>query len=347
MKAIPNQELLDRFLATADALAHLKTKSSHRRHVYEVDFQAVGNQFVRDSSVILSSKASRRMGGKNQVASSHYTPHIRNRATHVGEVVAHSIRITEHLGLNTHLTQAIAQGHDIGHVPFGHQGEHYLQSMWNPKFSHEVFGVVIAQHIERRGTGLNLTHATLDGMWRHSGKNTSATMTQEAWVVRYADKIAYLFADYNDFQRLEWRCSPELEQMINWFGSSQRDRTFRTMVALCEESAQSGRVHFETSETAQMFDGLRKLMYAEYDRVVEQDVSRFLDPIYDFLERSKLIPPWLGIALLTDEEVSRLISNPHMLNSKVLMDTGLGEIIKKNNRDHLFAINGIDLDLNW
>ncbi|MEN9614006.1 MAG: hypothetical protein RLZZ347_313 [Candidatus Parcubacteria bacterium] len=346
MQAIPDQELLKRFLATAGALAHLKTNGSHRRKTYENDFR-IGDQFVDDSSVILSSKASRRMGGKNQVASSHHTPHIRNRATHVNEVVAHSIRITEHLGLNIHLTQAIALGHDIGHVPFGHQGENYLQKKWNPKFTHEVFGVVIAQHIERKGRGLNLTHATLDGMWRHSGKNTSETMTQEAWVVRYADKIAYLFADYNDFKRLEWRCSSELEKVMAWFGGYQRDRTFRTIMALCEESAKAGRVHFETSEPALMFNKLRGLMYAEYERVVEQNVARFLDPIYDFINRSELIPPWLGIALLTDEEVSRLIDDPHMLNSRVLMDTGLGEIIRNTDREHLFAINGIELDLNW
>lgn len=347
MRALPNQDLLDRFLAATDRLTHLKAKGSHRRHTYDVDFQAVGNPFVRDSSVILSSKAFRRMGGKNQVASSHHTPHIRNRATHVNEVVAHSIRIAEHLGLNTHLAHAIALGHDIGHVPFGHQGEHYLQKMWNSKFTHEVFGVIVAQHIERKGKGLNLTHATLDGMWRHSGKNTSETMTQEAWVVRYADKIAYLFADYNDFKRLAWQCSSELEETINWFGVSQRDRTFRTMVALCEESTGHGQVHFETSEPARMFNKLRGLMYNEYERVVEQNVARFLDPIYSFIERSRLIPPWLGIALLTDEEVSRLIDDPHMLNSKVLMDTGLGEIIRNTDRDHLFAINGVNLDLNW
>jgi len=285
------------------------------------------------------------MGGKNQVASSPLTPYIRDRATHVAEVMAHATRIAEHLGLNTHLSLSIAAGHDIGHVPFGHQGEHYLAKKMDRSFTHEVMGVVVAQHIERRGEGLNLTHETLDGMYRHSGNNASSDMTPEAWVVRYADKIAYLFADYNDFRRLRWKCSSELDDIMDWFGRNQRDRTFRTMVALCEESSTVGKVSFSASEPARMFDTMRKLMYEEYSYVVEQDVGRILDPIYDFLERSALVPPWIGIALLTDSEVCQLACDRRMLNSKTIMDTGLGEIIETY--PTLASVDVLDLDLDW
>jgi len=332
-------------MATRGVFSRLRTTSGRRRHTWEDDFHAIGDPFVRDLSVILSSKAWRRMGGKNQVASSPLTPYIRDRATHVAEVMAHATRIAEHLGLNTHLSLSIAAGHDIGHVPFGHQGEHYLAKKMDRSFTHEVMGVVVAQHIERRGEGLNLTHETLDGMYRHSGNNASSDMTPEAWVVRYADKIAYLFADYNDFRRLRWKCSSELDDIMDWFGRNQRDRTFRTMVALCEESSTVGKVSFSASEPARMFDTMRKLMYEEYSYVVEQDVGRILDPIYDFLERSALVPPWIGIALLTDSEVCQLACDRRMLNSKTIMDTGLGEIIETY--PTLASVDVLDLDLDW
>ena len=332
---------------TRSKLAHLKTTEFRRRQIYSDDLSSIGDPFIRDLSAILSSKAYRRMGEKNQVASLPHTPHIRNRQTHVAEVIAIAGRLAEHLGLNTFLAQAIAAGHDIGHVPFGHQGEDYLRKRLGKPFTHEVMGVVVAQRIERQGKGLNCTFQTLDGMMRHSGKNVSDTMTQEAWIVRYADKIAYLFADYNDFARLRWNCNPEIHDLMQWFGKNQRSRTMKACVLLCEESVNSGHVKFDQSVAAKRFDRLRTLMYAEYVRVVEQDVGRILDPVYDFLERSKLVPPWLGIALLTDREVCDLIEKPHMLNSRELMETGLGEIIFATKQDIIYAIDPINPDLNW
>jgi dGTP triphosphohydrolase len=264
----------------------------------------------------------------------------------VAEVIAIAEILAEHLGLNVFLAQAIAAGHDIGHVPFGHQGEDYLKKRLDKPFSHEVMGVIVAEHIERRGKGMNCTFQTLDGMMRHSGKNVSETMTAEAWIVRYADKIAYLFADF-DFERLCWKCAEEIHDLMHWFGKNQRSRTIKVCALLCEESVRSGRVVFSESIAAKKFDKLRNLMYGEYVRVVEQNVARILDPVYDFLERSKLVPPWLGIALLTDREVCALTKRPHMLNSEEIMRTGLGEIILNTDRDLLSAIDPTDPDLNW
>jgi hypothetical protein len=134
---------------------------------------------------------------------------------------------------------------------------------------------------------------------------------------------------------------------MHWFGKNQRSRTIKVCALLCEESVRSGRVVFSESIAAKKFDKLRNLMYGEYVRVVEQNVARILDPVYDFLERSKLVPPWLGIALLTDREVCALTKRPHMLNSEEIMRTGLGEIILNTDRDLLSAIDPTDPDLNW
>jgi dGTPase len=353
MKTIPWEELYNRFLATRGGLAHLRTETSHRRQVWDKNnFHDIGDPFVRDLKALLLSKAERRMSGKNQVASSDLSPYIRNRATHVSEVEAHSISIAENLGLNIHLVQSISEGHDMGHVPFGHQGESYLRKRLCRNFTHEIMGVIVAQHIERGGEGLNLTHATLDGMFRHSGSNASPAMTPEAWVVRYADKIAYLFADYNDFRRMGWRCPPELVHLMDWFGDSHRNRSLRVTVALCEESVQQGHVTFEASEAAVKFRLLRELMNKQYVKVVQQDVSNFLDPLYTLLENSGEIPAWLGIALLTDAEVRYLISSGRMLSWSSVMQTGLGEIIdvmyeKEEFRQKMISLDPTGLDLDW
>ncbi|MES2470744.1 MAG: HD domain-containing protein [Patescibacteria group bacterium] len=347
LKRLPEEELHKCFLATQGCLRELRTETSHRRHSRPVDFHSIGDPFVRDFSAIMLSRAWRRMAGKKQIASP-LISRVRDRDSHTCEVMGNSLRIAEHLGLNTYLTLAIAAGHDIGHVPFGHQGEKYLRVRGlGPTFSHEKMSVIVAQHVERHGEGLNLTHAVLDGMFRHSGKNVVSTMTQESWVVRWTDKITYNFADYDDFQRLRLECDPELYDLADMFGRNHRERTFRTIVGLCEESSDERRVSFKASLIAAHFDRFRNLMYREYVKIAEQNVSEYLDPIYDVLERNKCIPPALGIALLTDEEVYDLAALKRTLTKRDIMATGLGGVIFKTPREVLKNVDMTALDLDW
>jgi dGTP triphosphohydrolase len=248
--------------------------------------------------------------------------------SHVLEVLAVATRLADILGLNVNLVRAIAMGHDIGHVPFGHQGEDWLSKKMGRKFTHEVMGVVVAQHIERQCRGLNLTFATLDGMMRHSGKNVSQTMTPEAWVVRYADKIAYLFADYNDLKRLraEVIMPPGLREVVEWFGEKQRERVAVVEAALVEESARKGRVSFDDSEEARKFVELYKLMNSVYPKVTQQNVDQMLGPIWEELERMSIGNPGLLIALMTDKEIAHL-RNYRSLNMSHFSDLGMMEIV--------------------
>ncbi|HEX8931769.1 MAG TPA: HD domain-containing protein, partial [Patescibacteria group bacterium] len=149
---------------------------------------------------------------------------VRNRQKHTFEVAACAMVLAEILGLNTSLTAAAAYGHDIGHVPFGHQGESWMKKAMNrPELCHEIIGVVIAQKIERKGQGLNLTKHTLEAMMGHSGSMSKKSMSQEAWVLRYADKFAYIFHDINDIMgRMKYQAPRELLDLANEFGSNQR-----------------------------------------------------------------------------------------------------------------------------
>ncbi|MCC2630415.1 MAG: deoxyguanosinetriphosphate triphosphohydrolase [Candidatus Paceibacter sp.] len=340
--------LVDEANANRRCLIYAQTKLCRRRYpARDHETLIVDNAFEADEAKLLSSKAYRQLKDKTQVATTALTPLIRYRNTHVAEVQAVSVILSNALGLNTSLVRAIAIGHDIGHVPLGHQGEKFLaEAMGKPDdFCHEKMGVIVAQKIERRGHGLNLTYETLQGMMRHSGNMAIADMTQEAWLVRFTDKFAYIFADYNDItERMGFPPSPELVDLINEFGSNQRERTTTAMAALIVESAEAGSVSFQHSEVAQKFDRLRTLMYDLYGRATTQDASPILEPVLNFLTKLKIGDPFMLLALMTDKDVLYL-SSQKMLDMSHIKLTSIAELLP-----HLGEIGKVDLCdpcLNW
>jgi dGTP triphosphohydrolase len=324
-------------------LSHLRTDIGRRRYAPAANDPSrnildVRNPFVKDECKLINAKAFRLLDAKTQVATAPMNLLMRNRLTHTLEVVSHSVRLAEILGLNADLARSIALGHDIGHVPFGHQGEAFIgEAMGRPGFCHEVMGVIVAQKVERKGMGLNLTFETLEGMLCHSGSKAHDGMTQEAWVVRYADKIAYLFSDYNDMQRMGWPISTELHNAMNAFGSNQRERTMQTITALVTESFEHKKVRFEDSPYAKAFKRIRTLMYQIYPRITQQKPHRMMGPVLEFLQGLKIGDPFLLLALMTDKDVMYL-ADLAMPDVSHLNQTAVGEILL-----HLADIGPIDM----
>ena len=89
----------------------------------------IRSEFERDSTRIVHSTSYRRLKHKTQVFFSPKNDHICTRIEHVSHVESISYTIAKYLGLNVELTQAIARGHDMGHSPFGHQGEKILSEL--------------------------------------------------------------------------------------------------------------------------------------------------------------------------------------------------------------------------
>lgn len=165
--------------------------------------QQYRSMFMRDRDRVLYSKSFRRLSGKTQIYLSGSDDHQRNRLTHTLEVAQISATISNALGLDNDLTEAIALGHDIGHTPFGHAGEQELHLLLTPEnvikmldddtaeiyekeafgFKHNLQSVRLAVTLENiYGTvGLDLTNFTLWGIQRHSsdrygkGKMTATT----------------------------------------------------------------------------------------------------------------------------------------------------------------------------
>ena len=191
--------------------------------------------FSVDADRILHSLAYSRYIDKTQVFYLIKNDHITHRVLHVQLVSKIGRTIGRLLRLNEDLIEAIALGHDIGHTPFGHEGEKYLSSLSESHgighFLHNIQSVRFLQDIERKGKGWNLTSQVLDGILCHDGELHSQAlepqkdkdfrmlddeirrksrnpsmdlrpMTLEGCVVRMADTISYIGRDIEDAIRL-------------------------------------------------------------------------------------------------------------------------------------------------
>lgn len=138
------------------------------------------NEFNRDYNRILHCLAYRRLKHKTQVFFAPDNDHVCTRIEHVNHVTSISRTISEALGLNVDLTDAIAIGHDIGHTPFGHEGEKILKDIakreLNQSFWHEKSSLWFADNIEtlanedNKQDNLMLTYAVRDGLICHCGE---------------------------------------------------------------------------------------------------------------------------------------------------------------------------------
>ncbi len=125
--------------------------------------------YKRDVDRILHSKAYSRYVDKTQVIYLVDNDHITHRSLHVQLVSSFARGIAEILRLNLDLVEAIALGHDVGHPPFGHEGEGYLSALSieydNGPFSHPLQSCRLFTEIEP----LNLGLAVYDGFLCHDG----------------------------------------------------------------------------------------------------------------------------------------------------------------------------------
>ena len=164
------------------------------------DLDDVRTCFMVDRDRIIHSKSFRRLQHKTQVYIKASSDHYRTRLTHTLEVAQIAKTIGKGIGLNEDLVEAIALGHDIGHVPFAHNGEEVLNDILPGGFRHNENSIRVLTKIEKLGAGLNLSEEVLDGILNHSGLSSKygKAMTLEGQVVRYSDKIAYVNHDIDD-----------------------------------------------------------------------------------------------------------------------------------------------------
>jgi len=130
--------------------------------------------YQRDRDRIIHSSAFRRLKHKTQVFVYHEGDHFRTRLTHTIEVSQIARALARALRLDEDLAECLALAHDLGHTPFGHEGEDVLHECMEPfsGFDHNAQSLRVVTHLEQRYAefdGLNLSWETLEGLVKHNG----------------------------------------------------------------------------------------------------------------------------------------------------------------------------------
>ncbi len=269
-------------------LAALNTQGIRRIPEEYLEF-GYRQSFAVDTDRILHSLAYARYIDKTQVFYLIQNDHITHRVLHVQLVSKIARTIGRFLGLNEDLIEAIALGHDIGHTPFGHDGERILSELCQKYgigyFQHNVQSVQFLDKVERKGRGWNLCLQTLDGILCHDGeihnqqlkparekmfenleneiaaKKTDPEtklipMTLEGCVVRMADTISYIGRDIEDAIRLNIiRRSDLPKESVRCLGNTNGTIVFNLVSDIIKNSFQNSFVAFspEVSEALKQF----------------------------------------------------------------------------------------------
>lgn len=272
-----------------------KAADSRGRAVYEkpCDFRT---DFQRDRDRIIHCNAFRRLKHKTQVFLIPHSDHYRTRLTHTLEVSQISRTVACALGLNEDLTEAIALGHDLGHTPFGHDGERALAQLLPNGFAHNVQGKRVVEVLEKDGQGLNLTAEVIDGIVGHTTSgNVPAPFTREGMVVRFCDKIAYINHDIEDAIRGGVIKESDLpESPVRILGNTKSQRISSLVRSLIDNGAEKIQM---SPEIKQAHDELRAFMFERVYRaeptVAEKDKAFYvIDFLYKyFTDNPEKLPP--------------------------------------------------------
>lgn len=193
--------------------------------------------FQRDRDRILHSKAFRRLKHKTQVFISPGGDHFRTRLTHTLEVSQIARTIARALELNEDLIEAMSLGHDLGHTPFGHSGEHVLNELHPNGFRHNEQSLRVVDYLSKGDSkkGLNLTYEVRDGILNHSGDKVAQTL--EGKILKFADRIAYINHDIDDAIRVGIISNEELpKNLIEILGYSHSSRIDVMINSIVENS---------------------------------------------------------------------------------------------------------------
>jgi dGTPase len=255
--------------ANPNWLKHIERESP----LYKRD-NDIRSEYERDYTRILHSLAYRRLKHKTQVFFNIDNDHICTRMEHVQHVESVSCTIAKQLGLNVELTRAIAMGHDLGHAPFGHEGEveltkireeYGLDRFWHERNSLRIIDKIeLLEDNQKNYQNLNLTYAVRDGIISHCGEvdengifpreeaidlssftrsGEYQAYTWEGCVVKIADKIAYLGRDIEDALRMKFIDKKDISKLIK-ISKKYGEKVINTtviihnfIISICENSS--------------------------------------------------------------------------------------------------------------
>ncbi|MDD2505371.1 MAG: HD domain-containing protein [Bacilli bacterium] len=257
---------------------------------------------------------------KTQVYSNVKNDHISKRMIHVQLVSKIARTIGRALSLNEDLIEAIALGHDLGHIPFGHTGEEFLNELSIKHnegfFMHNVQSVRVLTSIENK----NISIQVLDGILCHNGefalkeyfpkKKTTedflndykicyknekhakklVPMTLEGCVVRISDMIAYLGRDIEDAVRIGAFDIKDLPvEITNIIGKNNSEIVNNIILDIIENSFEKNYIKLSN----QMFEAIVKLKEFNYQNIyykanTKEDLKKYKN-MFDVVFNQNLI----------------------------------------------------------
>ena len=253
--------------------------------------------FSVDVDRILHSLAYARYIDKTQVFYLVKNDHITHRVLHVQLVSKIARTIGRFLNLNEDLIEAIALGHDIGHTPFGHDGEGFLSEICRNHgigyFHHNLQSVHFLEKVERKGEGWNLCLQTLDGILGHDGeihsekllpatdktfgimdreirakkndpKRPLIPMTLEGCLVRMADTVSYIGRDIEDAIRLKLIHRSDLpRESVSLLGDTNGTIVFNLVTDIICSSREKPYIAF----SPEVSDALKQLKSFNFEHI--------------------------------------------------------------------------------
>ena len=259
----------------------------------------IRSSFTRDTDRIIHSPSYTRYIDKTQVFYLFQNDNITHRVLHVQLVSKIARQIGRSLKLNEDLIEAISLGHDLGHVPYGHDGERHLNALCEEQnigyFNHNAQSVRTLTDLENNGRGLNLTIQVLDGILCHNGelledvyipdisKNAARVMeeyqrcftvkgsslnlrpmTLEGCVVRVSDVIAYIGRDIEDAITIGMLKREDIPGSVQEILGDRNDRIIRTLsFDLIEQSYGKKGLSFSKG----VHRSLKELLQFNYQRI--------------------------------------------------------------------------------
>ena len=285
-------------------LSEFRTKDEEAIRLYPIedDFRT---SFARDIDRIMNYASFTRYMNKTQVFSFKSNDNVQTRIVHVLLVSKISRTIGRALGLNEDLIEAIALGHDIGHIPLGHVGEKILNKIsikeLDQVFMHNIEGVRNYLYLEDNGRGANLTIQTLDGILCHNGeildnvyrpqkktkeeflknyedsykmhkeKVSFNPMTLEGCVVKLSDVISYSGRDLEDAIRLDFIKREDIPKSITKvLGNTNRDIVNSLVVDVINNS--KGHNYIKLSD--EVYGALKDLVKFNYEHIYNKANSK-------------------------------------------------------------------------
>lgn len=286
-------------------LSKFATKNKDVIRFKNINSDDIRFPFCKDADSIIHSLSYTRYIDKTQVFTNAGNDNISKRVLHVQLVSKIARTIGRSLNLNEDLIEAIALGHDIGHTPFGHQGEYILNEISlkhnQGYFMHNVQSVRTFMNLEKNGIGMNLSIQVLDGILCHNGEILSGVyapvsktkekflneyrncykdktassklspMTLEGCVVRVSDVIAYIGRDFEDAIRMNLITKDDMpKEIVEVLGDTNSSIINTIVTDIIKNSYGNNYIKMSNN----VYNALNQLQKFNYEKIYYKSITK-------------------------------------------------------------------------